>query len=348
MRVLLSTYGSRGDVEPMVALAVALQAAGADVRVCAPPDEELVALLAGAGVPMVPYDRPWHTWERPSTPEEQARRASEFIDAQYDTLAAAAEGCAGVLATAMSIFVARTVAERAGIPHRFVAFAPIVVEDIGAQDWKAMFGEPVNAHRASIGLPELNDVADVGEFLFTDRPLLAADPTLGPLGETPGLDVAHAGAWILPDERPLPADLEAFLAAGEPPVYVGVREHAYHHRRDRSRGHRGGPRAGPPGVAGARLGRTGPSPTTGTTASPSARSTSRRCSAGWPPSYTTAAPERRRPRPGPALRRWSSRRPAATSRTGPAGSRSSASAPPTTAGADDRVVVRGARAGAGP
>ena len=38
MRVLLSTYGSRGDVEPMVGLAVRLRALGAEVRVCAPPD----------------------------------------------------------------------------------------------------------------------------------------------------------------------------------------------------------------------------------------------------------------------------------------------------------------------
>ncbi|WP_344971342.1 glycosyltransferase [Streptosporangium fragile] len=40
MRVLLSTYGSRGDVGPVVALAVRLRAPGAEVRVCAPPDEE--------------------------------------------------------------------------------------------------------------------------------------------------------------------------------------------------------------------------------------------------------------------------------------------------------------------
>jgi hypothetical protein len=35
MRVLLSTYGSRGGVEPMVGLAVQLGALGAEVRVCA-------------------------------------------------------------------------------------------------------------------------------------------------------------------------------------------------------------------------------------------------------------------------------------------------------------------------
>ena len=38
MRVLLSTYGGRGDVEPVVGLAVRLRALGAQVRVCAPPD----------------------------------------------------------------------------------------------------------------------------------------------------------------------------------------------------------------------------------------------------------------------------------------------------------------------
>ncbi|MDT5116230.1 MAG: vancomycin aglycone glucosyltransferase, partial [Mycobacterium sp.] len=40
MRVLLSTYDSRGGVEPLVGLAVQLRALGAAVRVCAPPDEE--------------------------------------------------------------------------------------------------------------------------------------------------------------------------------------------------------------------------------------------------------------------------------------------------------------------
>jgi len=38
MRVLLSTYGGRGDVEPLAGLAVGLRALGAEVRVCAPPD----------------------------------------------------------------------------------------------------------------------------------------------------------------------------------------------------------------------------------------------------------------------------------------------------------------------
>lgn len=57
MRVLMSTYGSRGDVEPLVGLAVRWRALGAKVRVCAPPDEEFAQPLAGVGVPLVRFGR---------------------------------------------------------------------------------------------------------------------------------------------------------------------------------------------------------------------------------------------------------------------------------------------------
>jgi vancomycin aglycone glucosyltransferase len=62
MRVLLSTWGSRGDVEPIAGLAVQLRALGAEARVCAPPD------FADLPPP-----------------------AAELAAAQFDTVAAAAE-----------------------------------------------------------------------------------------------------------------------------------------------------------------------------------------------------------------------------------------------------------------
>ena len=61
---------------------------------------------------------------------------------------------------------------------------------------------------------------NIRDHAFTDHPWLAADPTLGPWAET-DLDVVQTGAWLLPDERPLPAELVEFLDAGAPPVYVG-------------------------------------------------------------------------------------------------------------------------------
>jgi hypothetical protein len=64
-------------------------------------------------------------------------------------------------------------------------------------------------------------VDNVRAHVLSDHPWLAADPALAPWQEPADLDVVQTGAWILPDERPLPAELEAFLDAGTPPVYVG-------------------------------------------------------------------------------------------------------------------------------
>jgi hypothetical protein len=85
--------GRAGTFEPVVALAVQLRALGAEVRVCAPPDAEFTELLAGVGVPLVPFGQPWRSWVRPTAPEERTRRVAEFIVAQYETVAAAAEEC---------------------------------------------------------------------------------------------------------------------------------------------------------------------------------------------------------------------------------------------------------------
>ena len=52
MRVLLSTIGSRGDVQPLVALASQLKAFGQEVRLCVPPDFR--DWIEGLGFPVVP------------------------------------------------------------------------------------------------------------------------------------------------------------------------------------------------------------------------------------------------------------------------------------------------------
>lgn len=220
MRVLLSTYGSRGDVEPMVALAVQLRAIGAEPRVCAPPDDEFAELLARAGIPHVPFGQPLRSSLRtpPSTTDERKPRMAELMATWYDTLAAAAEECDVLVAAAMSLFVAGSVAEKLAIPHRHVTTFPQVLTKANAQKRNMLFRTPVNTHRASIGLPPVDDVR---EFMFTDQPWLAADRVLCPWQQRPDLAVLQTGAWILPDERPLPDELLAFLDAGTPPVYVG-------------------------------------------------------------------------------------------------------------------------------
>jgi vancomycin aglycone glucosyltransferase len=91
-----------------------------------------------------------------------------------------------------------------------------VLWDLDAQSINALFGEALNTNRASIGLPPVDNVRD---YVIGDQPWLATDPTLDPWQETPDLDVVQTGAWMLPDVRPLPTELVAFLDAGTPPVF---------------------------------------------------------------------------------------------------------------------------------
>ncbi len=246
MRVLLSTYGGRGDVEPLVGLAVRLRALGAQVRVCAPPD--CAERLAEVGVPLVPIGPPVRQLMHGTTPPSVAdvpRLTAELIAEQFDELPSAAEGCDALVATGLFPVAAsaQSVAEKLGIRYVFAAYCPIflpsphhrpqplpgrplppdvtdnrVLNELDIENYNALFGDALNTHRASIGLPPVDNVRD---HVITGHPWLAADPTLAPGQKSADLDVVQTGAWILPDERRLPADLEAYLAAGTPPVYVG-------------------------------------------------------------------------------------------------------------------------------
>ncbi|WIX90494.1 glycosyltransferase [Amycolatopsis sp. DG1A-15b] len=242
-RVLLSTYGTRGDVEPLVALAVQLRALGADVRMCTPPDEEFTDRLAGLGIEPVPVGPPVRALMRataPPTPAELTRYRAELLETQFDVLPAAADGCGALVAAGLAQVAARSVAEAAGIRYVYATYAAVNLPsphhappprpgwpepegadnatrwELDAQRVNAQFREPLNAHRAALGLPPVDNVRD---HVYSARPWLAADPVLGPA--TPDLEVIQTGAWTSPDERPLPAELTAFLDAGPPPVYVG-------------------------------------------------------------------------------------------------------------------------------
>jgi vancomycin aglycone glucosyltransferase len=260
MRVLLSTYGSRGDVEPLVGLALRLQELDVEVRVCAPPDEDFERRLAGVGVALVPIGLSARalTTATPS-PSSLPERAAELIASVFDTVPAAADGCAVLVATGVmpAAAAALSVAERLGIrsvsvtfqqltlpsPHHAPLaypgrpFPPEVTDnrrlwELDAESINALFGAALNTQRTSIGLPPLDNVRD---YVIGERPWLATDPILDPWQELAEFDVVQTGAWILPDVHPLPVELLAFLDAGTPPVYVGFGSMPMHTSTDVAR-----------------------------------------------------------------------------------------------------------------
>ena len=250
MRVLLSTIGSRGDVQPLLALAVALRSLGQEARLCAPPDfGELIEALGISFTPIGPNVRQAAA-KLPMTPgslspEQLRRMADESVTTQFETITEAALDCDAIVgATALQI-AAPSIAERMGIPYVFAAYCPRVLpsphhppivlrlagevpppptadnRELWAKDAQRSndrWGAVLNSHRASIGLAPIDDVRS---YVLTDDPWLAADATLGPWPDARDDTVFQTGAWILPDERPLSRELREFLDAGDPPIYFG-------------------------------------------------------------------------------------------------------------------------------
>lgn len=241
MRFLVSTIGSRGEAQPVTALAVRLRALGNDVKVVAPPDFE--DLVTGNGLDYTPVGPHLRTVTAVKLkPEDLGRLAEESVREQFRVVGQAARGADVLVAGGALQHATRSIAESINAHYVYASFcantlpsphhAPPAMlgrvpvngtpeENLAQWDQQRhLFGSSraaINAERAKLGLGPIDDVRD---HIFGDAPWLAADPVLGPW-PGPG-DLVQTGAWLTDDQRPLAPELEAFLAAGEPPIYFGL------------------------------------------------------------------------------------------------------------------------------
>ncbi|HET6594044.1 MAG TPA: glycosyltransferase [Anaerolineales bacterium] len=256
MRVLLSSIGTRGDVQPIVALGLELQALGHRARLVVPPNfKEWVESYGLESVPIGPDLKKLTggtVTGKPVLPskEQLQQMADQSVRDQFRVLGEAARDCDLIVAATALQFAARSIAKAQGIPYVFAAYCPAVLpsskypppshgnagqawgtgnshslseaENLGL--WKEneasfhKFAAALNEERAKIGL---EPVTSVQRHMFTERPWLAADPVLAPAFPLDGMEVVQTGAWMFSAGTPLPDAVEEFLADGEPPVYLG-------------------------------------------------------------------------------------------------------------------------------
>ena len=251
MRVLLSTIGTRGDVQPLVALALELRDLGQEVHLCAPPTSgpgstvspcpsppsgPAAHRFAFAGGPALALALPSPP---PPSPERLRQLARDSVAAQFETVAAAAKGCDVIVAATALQVAARSVAELMDIPYVFAAYCPSVLPsvhhappefprpgqapattdngELWARDaalFNGAFGDALNAHRTSVGLEPVDDVRG---HIFTDRPWLAADQTLAPWPEpTAGRSCRRAPGCCRPGPRCPPSWWPSWKPASHP------------------------------------------------------------------------------------------------------------------------------------
>ena len=255
MRALLSSIGSRGDVQPILALALELRQLGHQgVLLVAPNFRDWVESFGIECLPVGPdlkktsirMAQASAASHKPSR-EQMRQLASQAVRQQFEATMQAARGCDVIVSGGGALQTAgRSIAEARNVPYVYAAYCPAVLPSpdhpppkmrarirsqtlpklanrllwkLDERSWNAFFLNTVNEQRTALGLPA---VEHVPRYVSTAAPWLATDPILGPPARYPSNPgVTQTGAWLLPDSTSLPDEVERFLSAGEPPVYFG-------------------------------------------------------------------------------------------------------------------------------
>jgi vancomycin aglycone glucosyltransferase len=243
MHILLASHGTRGDVQPVVALGVALQARGHIVRLVAPAnfatwvrgfgldavsdgiDVEALLRSSGAGLQSLNWQLRYLTTNTPRF---------------FEPVARASEGFELIIGAGLQ-FAAASVAQWRKVPYAHVVFCPCATPSsatpppnvhtqtlprwINQLMWRAggpladlALRGPINRGRATLGLDAINDPIS---RLLNGRTILAADRDLAPPSADAPKSAVNTDAWPLEQPGTLGARVEAFLQEGAAPVYIG-------------------------------------------------------------------------------------------------------------------------------
>ena len=239
------TCGSRGDVQPFLALALALKAVGHEVCLAAPPDNESWA--TSYGCPFVSFGSSVmdelsripnaYSVKAMFTFRQFLRKEVALQFAQLPSIVRRADLILG----ASLVIALPSVAEWMRIPYRFIAFAPQVLPS-GHHPF-AVFREQrfpgwlnqltwtchrvldrfdmqakVNQHRRTLGLQPTQFLwAD----LIGDHVIVASDPEIVPVPDDVKQRHTQTGYLHLDQKGRLDQNVVTFLNQGPAPVYFG-------------------------------------------------------------------------------------------------------------------------------
>ncbi|ARP98889.1 glycosyltransferase [Pseudorhodoplanes sinuspersici] len=252
MRVAIHTLGTRGDIQPYLALALGLIARGHDVQLTAPVQFE--AMIRERGVAFSPL--PGEFLALLDKPEGKAAIAGgkgfsggfkllkhirplmrHLLDAEWSATKEFAPdiivyhpkalgvphiaeklGCRFILASPLPGFTPTSAFPTPLLP--FASLGPLnrISHGLAIKGMNVLFGGLLRDWRkTTLGLPPRS----TGKTTPSGT-LYAYSPHVVPVPPDWGRDVLVSGYWFLDhDDWHPPEDLAAFLKAGEPPVYIG-------------------------------------------------------------------------------------------------------------------------------
>ena len=223
MKVVLASYGTRGDVEPFAAVGRELLRRGHDVCMAVPPN--MVGFLETVGFAAVAFGPEPLSSARNRMIEDPASAMAthiEYLSRAMEewgtTLTALANGADLLLTGRIEQGLAANVAEYYGIPHAALHFFPGAHSRLSG--WAGDTTEEAeDAQRRELGLPEATGHStrslEIQAYDALCFPELAAEWADG--------DDWRPFVGALTLELPTEADDEvlSWIAAGTPPIYFG-------------------------------------------------------------------------------------------------------------------------------
>jgi vancomycin aglycone glucosyltransferase len=242
MKIALVVFGTRGDVQPTLALALGLRKAGHEAFLCVPPEHE--EWIASYGCPVIPFGTSVKEMikkgsEKPGGPAKQpsVKTMKKEISNQIDKLPDIIKGSDLVIGVGLVQGVP-TAAEKLNIPYRFMAFYPGImgVPKDGPLSGRLMWGfgkwatnltllKLINEKRMEIGL---KPIFNVWANWMGETVILASEKALIPVSDRVDFRFTQTGFMFLPSLKSIPDEVEKFLEAGEPPVFIGFGSNPVH------------------------------------------------------------------------------------------------------------------------
>jgi vancomycin aglycone glucosyltransferase len=234
MKISIVVYDTRGGVQPMLALADGLIKRGHEVLFCANPENE--KLVTSYNCPFVSFgpnvkEQLKINAATKKSPDRfsSAKGLKKEIEKQIEFLPAIIQGSDLVLATGIA-FGVRSAAEIAKIPFRLIIFYPSALGpgktgsflsrlkfNMGMNVLNKLLKNTINKKRKEAGLPPVKNVA---KYFGGDNIIVASDVALNKVQEGVKATYTQTGYLFLPPLQELSKEVEDFITAGEPPVFI--------------------------------------------------------------------------------------------------------------------------------
>ncbi len=235
MKISIVVNGTRGDVQPMLALAIGLKKNGHEVILCAPPENE--ELVTKYNCPFVAFGPNYlelfkknSQFKGGATAAPTPKEMKKETENQINKLPGILTGSDLVIGVGFVLGV-HTVADILKIPYQFVIFYPALLGTSKTDPilYRILFGfgrsmtnkvmkNFINKKRAEVGL---QPIRDVWENWMGKNVIVACDKELCEVKEGVSFNFTQTGYMPLSSQNGLPEKVEKFLTSGKAPVFIG-------------------------------------------------------------------------------------------------------------------------------